>query len=199
MPQPRLPQYDDQTDYSQQPPQIPPAYAPQPPLPQNVRKPKRWPWIVAIVVAFFIGVSVVSGVSSGSSQDATTTTTTQTSGSSPAKPTAIPAKPTATPKWTTIQTFSGSGTKKTTTFTVGDDWRVVYTCSGMNVDGFTSDANFIVSIYNSDGSFTDLAAVNTICKAGKTTSDNTEEHQGGNVYLDVGGEGSWTIQVQELK
>jgi hypothetical protein len=27
----------------------------------------------------------------------------------------------------------------------------------------------------------------------------TEEHQGGQVYLDITGTGDWTIEVQELK
>jgi hypothetical protein len=199
MSQPYLPQHDGQPDYPQQPqnPQFPqqiPHYEPQAPLPQNVHKPRRWPWIIALVVVFFIGIGVGSGASSASHSNTTITTTTDTT-----QPTAAPAKPTAAPKWTTIQTFSGSGTKKMATFAVGNDWKIVYTCSGMNVDGLTSDANFIVSVYNSDGTLADPAAVNTICKAGKTTSDNTEEHQDGNIYLDVMGEGSWTIQVQELK
>ncbi len=44
----------------------------------------------------------------------------------------------------------------------------------------------------------DMAAVNTICKSGNT-SDSTEEHQGGDVYLDITSEAAWKIQIQELK
>lgn len=43
-----------------------------------------------------------------------------------------------------------------------------------------------------------ILAVNTICQAGNT-SDMTEEHSGGQVYLNVNSEGYWQLQVQELK
>jgi len=52
-------------------------------------------------------------------------------------------------------------------------------------------------VYNSDGTPADIA-INEICKNGNTKGD-TEEHQGGNVYLEVNSEGSWTVQVQELQ
>jgi hypothetical protein len=196
--------YSPQSGFVSQP--LQPGYvqpAPQPSMPQftpptqQPKKPKRWPWIVALVVVFFIGIAIGSATHSGSSTPATTTVT-QSGGGTQSQP-APTTKPAAPAKWTTTQTFTGSGAKKTATFAVGNDWKILYTCSGMNVSGYTSDANLIVGVYNSDGSIVDPAAINTICKAGKTTSDNTEEHQGGNVYLDVNAEGDWTITVQELK
>jgi hypothetical protein len=199
MSQPYPSQYDGQPVYHQQPqyPQQPiPGYSPQTPVPQNVRKPRRWPWIIAMIVVFFIGVGVGSGIHGSSTTTDTSTTTTQPGGGTSVQPTVAPEKST---RWTTTHTFTGSGAKKTATFAVGNDWKIIYTCSGMNIGGITSDANLIVSVDNSDGTPADPAAINTICKAGKTTSDNTEEHQSGNVYLDVNAEGDWTLQVQEMK
>src|SRR6266446_1257619 len=51
--------------------------------------------------------------------------------------------PTATPtphvqKWTTVQTFSGNGSKKTKIFSVPDDWKMVYTCAGGSYGAFLS-------------------------------------------------------------
>jgi hypothetical protein len=204
MSQPYPPQYGDQPGYRQQPqyPQYPqqqpiPNYSPQTPVPQNMHKPRRWPWIIALIVVFFIGIGVGSGIHGSSTTNDTATTITQAGGGTSVQPTTAPAN--STEKWTTTHTFTGSGAKKTATFAVGNDWKIVYTCSGMNIGGITSDANLIVSVDNSDGTPADPAAINTICKAGKTTSDNTEEHQSGNVYLDINAEGDWTLQVQEMK
>jgi hypothetical protein len=208
MSQPYPPQYDGQPGYRQQPqysqyPQYPPqqsipGYSPQTPVPQNIRKPRRWPWIIALIVVFFIGIGIGSGIhGTSTTNDTANANTTQTDGGTSVQPTTVPANNTG--RWTTTHTFTGSGAKKTATFSIGDDWKIVYTCSGMNIGGTTSDANFIVSVYNSDGTLVDPAAINTICKADKTTSDNTEEHQNGNVYLDVNAEGDWTIQIQEMK
>lgn len=106
------------------------------------------------------------------------------------------ATPTHAPKWTTVQTFQGNGTKKTATFSVPDSWKIVWTCDPNSFGG--SQFNMIVSVYNDDGTPLDYAAVNTMCSSGNT-GDSTQEHQGGNVYLDIDSEGSWTVQVQVLK
>lgn len=102
---------------------------------------------------------------------------------------------TPTPKWTTTQTFTGNGIKDTETFTVADDWKLIWTCKPSSFYG--DSYNLIVTVYNSDGSMADIA-VNTICKSGNTT-DSTEEHSGGQIYLDVNSEAYWQLQVQELK
>jgi hypothetical protein len=99
-------------------------------------------------------------------------------------------------KWTTVQSFSGNGTKKTAYFTVPNDWKLVWKCNPASFYG--GSYNMIVSVTGSDGTPIDPTAVNTICKAGNT-GDSTDEHQGGQIYLDITSEGSWTIQVQELK
>lgn len=106
--------------------------------------------------------------------------------------------PTATPthalKWTTTQTINGNGAKKTAIFTVPDDWKILWSCTGGDYGGFLS-----VTVYDSNAAYVD-GAVNSTCKAGNApTTGETEEHQGGQIYLDVNGTGDWTLQVQEMK
>lgn len=115
----------------------------------------------------------------------------------PPTPTPIPPTPTPThtPQWTTIQTFSGNGDKKTTLFTVPDTWRLVWSCNP--VSNYFGEYNVIVDVKASDGTNIDSGAVNTICKAG-VTGDSTQEYQGGTVYLDVTAD-EWTIKIQVLK
>lgn len=55
-----------------------------------------------------------------------------------------------------------------------------------------------LDVDNSDGTPFDYGAINTICQSGNT-SGSTEEHQSGQVYLDITSEAAWTILVQELK
>ena len=78
-----------------------------------------------------------------------------------------------------------------------DDWKISWTCNPAS--DFIGEYNLSVDVYNSDGTSLDLAAINEICKTGNT-SNVTEEHQGGPVYLDIQADGgTWTVQVQELK
>lgn len=190
--------YSNQPSQGPYPPQSPMYQTPQgyPPPVQPQRKPRRWPWIVAIFVALMIGYA--SGSGSHDTTATTTQTTTQAATIQPTDaPTTAPAQPTAAPKWITTQRYTGNGTKKTPVFTVPDDWKINYTCQGFT-DGSGIDGALVVTVYGSDASYID-GAVNTTCKAGKTTKDTTEEHQGGKVYLDITATGDWTIQVQSLQ
>lgn len=111
------------------------------------------------------------------------------------RPTQTPRpSPTHAPQWTTIQSFSGNGTKNTTTFSVPDSWRLVWSCDPAS---FSGQYNLIVHVNAPDGSIIDFA-VNTICKAGNT-GDWTQEYQGGTIYLEVISEAAWSIQVQVLQ
>lgn len=104
---------------------------------------------------------------------------------------------TAVPKtWQTVQTFTGNGSKKTATFTVGDKWRIVWSCDPSSFSG--DQYNIIIEVDNDDGSALDVGAVSTMCKPSNTTGDS-EERKGGAVYLDIISEADWTIQVQEFK
>lgn len=123
---------------------------------------------------------------------------TTTSSSTPA---AIPT-PSPTPHplaWTTVQTFSGNGTKKTAIITVPDDWKILYSCTYQSIGGVTGDGALTVIVYNADGSVAD-AAVDATCKDGVAhTTGETEEHKAGRIYLSVDGTGDWSIQIQEMK
>src|SRR2546430_12447471 len=102
--------------------------------------------------------------------------------------------PTATPtphvqKWTTVQHFSGNGSKKTQIFTVPDDYKILYTCAGGTYGSYLS-----ATIYDDHNAYVD-GAVNVACDAGKTVKGETEEHQAGSIYLDILGSDQWTIAV----
>lgn len=180
-----------------QPYSQPMGYLPQAPQPQ---KKSFFRTIPGIITGLIIACCVISAVAVAASKGGDTTTgNTGGSGNSTTQATsaaAATATPTHALKWTTIQSFSGNGAKKTATFSVPDHWRIVWACDPSSFYG--GQYNVIVGVDNSDGTYLDPAAVNTICKSGNT-KDNTEEHQGGDVYLDVTSEGAWTVQVQVLK
>ena len=108
---------------------------------------------------------------------------------------AATVQPTKPLHWATTHTFTGTGSKKTGTFTVGDDWRIAWSCNPSSFSGM--DYNVVVFVYAPGGSLVD-SGVNSMCKK-TSTHDVTEIHSGGQVYLDVTSEGDWTIQVQEMK
>ncbi len=126
-------------------------------------------------------------------------TGTTSSPQTPAVATSVPTatatpKPTQPPKWTTVQKFSGNGTKKTAIFAVPDDWKILYSCTGGDFEGFLA-----VTVYDSQNTYID-GAIRASCLAGSTaTTGETEEHQAGNVYLSVDATGDWSLQVQVLK
>lgn len=175
-----------------QPPYQPP---PPPPSSRQPHTPLGVAVIIILLVAALIGVVAVSYQAGRNSVALATPTVILTQLPTPSA-TPVPPTPTATPQpppsWTTIQSFSGSTNKKTAIFSVPNDWKLLWTCTP---DGF-GGGNFAVLIYSADNSPIDLA-VNTICKAGMT-SDETEEHQSGTVYLDVTAHAPWTIQIQVL-
>jgi hypothetical protein len=183
------------------PPQQPYQYPPQVPPPKKRGIGKFFAIgcgsLVALVILVIVLAAVVSGGHSSSSST-TSTTTTQVLASQPTHaPTRAAVTPTSThtPVWVTTHTFSGNGIKKTGFFTVPHNWRLFWKCDPSSSYG--GSYNVIVYVYSSDGSLVDVA-VNTICKIGNT-GDSTDEHQGGQIYLDINSEAAWTIQVQELK
>jgi hypothetical protein len=195
-----------QPQYNQAPGAYPQGY-PLFPQQQQPPKKKRWPLIIGIIVGALVLCGLCGGIGSMMSHGGTSTTTTtdtttsatttnsNTSSSSTttkAAPTSAPAKPLT---WQTTHKFNGNGEKKTDVFTVGDTWKIKYTCNGM---GQGIDGNLAVSVYSSNGTIQDLA-VNATCKDGQTTTDTTTEHQGGQIYLDVNATSDWTIEVLEQK
>jgi Domain of unknown function (DUF4352) len=136
--QPLQPQYPQRPQYPQQTP----MYAPQTPLPQNARKPRRWPWIIALIIVYFIGMGVGSSTHNATTDTTTPTTTassTTQSGNGTvaqptvAKPTAQPtvAKPTAQPtvakptaQPTAVPTSNTAHLKLNETVAIDNTWQV---------------------------------------------------------------------------
>lgn len=104
--------------------------------------------------------------------------------------------PTVSPSahWVTVQTFADKGTRKTSIFSVPDNWRIVWSCNiashnnrSYNVIIHANTANNVL-LYNS---------VEATCSKNNTHSI-TELHEGGKVYLSIISEGNWTVQVQKV-
>lgn len=189
-----------------------PEYQSPPPMPP--RKPSFWKrkvgclpmWAIILIVFLAIVFYSIGSAATRSSTDTTAiqATDTATATTQPATDTPIPTAtldksvsgytPPPSQKWTTTHTFTGNGSKKTGTFSVPGDWKIVWKC---NPASFDVNYNVIITVYNSDGTYAD-SGVNATCSR-TNTHDETEEHQSGNVYLDITSEGDWTIQVQELK
>jgi len=142
--------------------------------------------IVAVVL-----IGVIAAVSSGG-KSSTSTATPSSGGDSKS----APAAPSSPGTWTTTHTYSGNGSKKTETIPVGNDWKIQWSCTPGSFSGM--DYNVIVGVYNSDATPADPAAINAMCKTGNASGE-TEEHTGGNVYLDINSEGDWAVTIQELK
>jgi hypothetical protein len=176
----------------------PPGYPPmqqQPPQPQQAPKKKKNKLAIGCgsVIALVVLIVIISAVNSGGKGSTTPTTPSSAGGSSSNTTQQQPIKPQT---WQTTHTFTGTGAKKTETFAIADDWKITWTCQG--TDGI--DAPLFVIVYNSDGTMADPSAVSTTCKAdGPATTDTSEEHQGGNVYLDINTGIAWTLTIQELK
>lgn len=175
---------------SQNGPQRPPA------KPPARRVGFSWLWlasglIVGLIVGIIIGYAVhTPGVQSTPPTKQTITTSSQSTQE------AITPTPAHALKWTTIKTITGNSGEKTSVFTMPDDWKIVWSCDPKSFQG--SHANLNVTVYGPpDGALVNVA-VNAVCKPGKT-SGSTEEHRGGQVFLVIGGNGSWKLQVQELK
>jgi hypothetical protein len=104
-------------------------------------------------------------------------------------------QPSQSGTWTTTHTFSRNGIKETGIFTVSNDWQLQWTCDPASS---SLDESYIgVYVYNADGTLAGLA-INTICKAGNT-SDSTELHQSGSIYLEINSTAAWTLTIQELE
>src|SRR5258708_7652384 len=194
-PQQQYPQYPEQQQYNY-PPQNTYPQAPPPPPKKKSRK-RLWIIMGVVVLALIIisGIGSALGSAGGSSNTAQSTPTAQPT---QAQPTQAPtqAQPTQAPlTWKTTHSYTGSGIKKTETFTAPGDWKIIWSCTPSSFYG--NQYNVQVYVYNSDGSIADLG-INEICSSSNTHGE-TEEHQRCDVYLDINSEGSWTIQVQEQK
>lgn len=160
-------------------------------MPPPKKKRGRLALIIGGVIALLLFACIGTNAVMSSHGTATTATTGGTSDATQASNST--QAPTA--KWTTTHTFKGTGSKKTESFQVGNDWKIVWTCDASSFGG--NQYNVAIIPTGTDNTPID-SGVNTMCKTGNT-HDETEQHQGGNVFLDVISEGDWTVQVQELK
>ncbi len=163
--------------------------APKPPV-EIVKAKKRWPWLIVLIVAIILVSFGIWHVASSSASYASTSAKTSTTTASTPLPTATP-----TPQriWNTFLTVSGgNGTKNTQKFKVPADWQFTWSCKG--VDGV--DGGLYIVIYNANGSLYNAGAQVT-CLATKQVIGSAEEHQSGDVYLNINGNGPWTVTVQK--
>jgi hypothetical protein len=137
------------------------------------------------IFIFLFGIVILAGTILACGESTTSTSSPSTGGSTPIKPI----------NWQTTHTFTGTGAKKTETITVPNDWKITWSCQG--TDGI--DAPLYVNAYNPDGSIADSDIVSTTCKATGTTTDSSEQHSGGNIYLDINTGITWTLTIQEPK
>lgn len=168
---------------------------PQPPAPKKKSRKGLIIGGIIVVVALLICV-IASSTHGGSPATATNPPANNTASSTQKQPTQAPTtKPTQAPTWTTVQSFSGNGSKNTPAFQIGDNWKIVWTCNPASFDG--GSYNVIITPTGTDGVPTDQG-VNTTCKAGNTSGDTTVQ-AGGTIALDIISEGDWTIKVEQLK
>ena len=161
-------------------------------MPPPPAKKKHTAWIVIAVTVGLLVICSAIGQAANSAGSTTSTTTT----TSDVQPTDTPVPTQGT--WTVTHTYKGNGEKKTEIFTVGNDWKIDYACTGFT-DGTGVGGDLSVTVYGADNSYIDLP-VNEQCPAGKNTTGESEEHQGGSVYLDISASGGgWVVQVQELQ
>jgi hypothetical protein len=111
------------------------------------------------------------------------------------------AAPTVAPTWHTVATLKGNGSGNTENFTVDTPagFRMVWSADPTSFDNI--QFNMIVSVYQADGTEVDFASVNALVQPNGTNDTGiAQEHNiSGALYLNVACEGTWTIQVQELK
>jgi hypothetical protein len=178
-----------------------PQNGPQTPIAPPKKRKKLW-WIVGIIVVAIVSCGVIAN--SGESGKKTTITspgtsnndTTSSSSSSSNTTKSDNPPPQSKPKtWQTTHTFSGTGAQKTESFTVGDTWKIAWSC---NPGDIGMDAPLFITPKNSDNSYFD-SGMQTTCKAGKDTKGETQEHKGGTVFLDINSGIGWTVEVLEMK
>lgn len=146
--------------------------------------------IVIVIIILIIAGIQMSGPKEQQPQGQTPSTQTQTSQSETRQSTNNQATTQTQQEPQTVLDLSGNGSKSTQTFTVGNNWEIKwnYDCSNFGYQG-----NFMVSVYNSDGTMSYKNAM--INKLGNSDSDTDYYHSAGTYYLNVNSMCDWEIQV----
>ena len=166
---------------------------------------KRWWFWVIVVLVLIIGESGNSNAPAQTVQTAPTTQVTQTGTANVPTQTAVaPAKQTTPVRAApapapapaphvpqVLLQLSGSGSKSTQTFTAPSNWTLDYTydCSSYGYKG-----NFQVMTYTADGSL-DFSN-SPVNQLGMKGSDTQYYHSGGQLYLEINSECSWTVTAK---
>ena len=138
-----------------------------------------------IVFAVIIVIAISVAMTPPDSKQASTSSA---SSAEPATaPVAQPAKPTPT-QWVKIASYTGSGTKKTPKFTVGDEWKLTWEAKA----GQYGDGNFIVCIYEEGSEMPDIVA--NVIGANK---DESYQYTAGTFYLDINAGEPYAIAIWE--
>ena len=110
-----------------------------------------------------------------------------TSSNSPG--TSSPAASSAPATLVVLLDKTGSGINTTKKFTAAAEWVIAWS---YNCASFGGSGNFSVSVYNGDGSLSDIA----VNELGAKGSDTTNENQGGTYYLEMNSECNWHVIVK---
>lgn len=169
-------------------------YAPQGQVSPPAKKPKRWPWILAIFVALMIGYGAGSaGHSSTTTPAATTIAPTQAAVVT--KPTSVPAaaKPTAVPKPqapAVLFSQSGNGELTTKSFTAPASWTLSWSCTP---DATVGDAPLYINVLQG-GQDSFSGDISATCKVGNA-SGSSQESTSGAVSLHIISGIDWTVKA----
>ena len=161
-------------------PQMPPQAAP--------KKQRRWPWIVAILVALVIGY----GAGSASHSSTTTTIVPAATTQATTAPTTVSAKPTVAPKASgPIFQQSGNGELTTKPFTTTGTWTLQWSCTPSTV---VPEAPIFITVLDEKGQDTLTGDISTTCKTGNA-SGASNESQTGTVKLHIISGIDWTVKA----
>lgn len=168
-----------------------------------VWKNRRWNVSLRLVFTAWAVVALIIGAASAGSQGSTANSTPQkpvaTDGNS-SKTTATSSKsttgtsqpvssqPTTPATWQTVATFTGDSIGNTQPFTVGDEWRIVWT----SAPGKLGPANFVINVQQPENDMPLGVVGNVIGKNGATSY----ESGAGTYYLGILSDENYSIQVQ---
>ncbi len=176
-------------------------------------KPKKfykrwWFWVIVVLVLVVIGESGNSNPPAQTAETAPTTQAAQTeTASAPTQAAVAPTKQAAPVKTASAPTpapapapaphvpqvllqVSGSGSKSTQTFMAPSTWTLDYS---YDCSSFGSQGNFQIFIFNGSGAMVPLSGPNQL---GMSGSDTEYYHSGGQLYLEINSECSWTVTAK---
>lgn len=99
------------------------------------------------------------------------------------------------PTWTTLQSFTGSGSTNTASVTVPKNWQIAWQCNPASWQG--DQYELTITLHTTDGKVVGTP-LSTICKA-TNTSGADPQYQAGTFYFQIVSAADWTIQIQVLK